>query len=104
MPPAPSIATALLDSLQATTKSWAKVRRAEERQSDREWRRYERLVRPDRESIKDVAWEIMPAAYAKASANGTYPALARQVMYAARPEIQARTGRTLDDQYFTQTL
>jgi len=25
-------------------------------------------------------------------------------MYAARPQIQARTGRQLDDQYFTQTL
>jgi hypothetical protein len=29
---------------------------------------------------------------------------ARQVMYAARPTIQQRTGRQLDDQYFTQTL
>jgi hypothetical protein len=68
------------------------------------WRRRERLVRPARETIKDVAWEIMPVAYAKTSANGTLPAHARQIMYAARPEIQTRTGRTLDDQYFTQTL
>jgi hypothetical protein len=36
--------------------------------------------------------------------NDTLPATARQVMYAARPEIQERTGRQLDDQYFTQTL
>jgi hypothetical protein len=46
----------------------------------------------------------MPAAYAKASANGTLPAHARQIMYAARGEIQQRTGRTLDDQYFCQVL
>src|SRR5262245_39190192 len=104
MPPAPSIATALIGSLQVTTKTWAKVRKAEERQSQRAWRRSERLVRAVHESIKDVAWELMPAAYAKASANGTLPAHARQIMYAARGEIQARTGRTLDDQYFTQTL
>src|SRR4030095_3448270 len=29
---------------------------------------------------------------------------ARQVMYAARGDIQELTGKTLDDQYFTQTL
>jgi hypothetical protein len=37
-------------------------------------------------------------------ANGTLPANARQVMYAARGEIQTMTGKPLDDQYFTQTL
>ena len=39
-----------------------------------------------------------------ASSNDTLPATARQVMYAARPEIQARTGQQLSDQYFTQAL
>jgi hypothetical protein len=29
---------------------------------------------------------------------------ARQIMYAARPEIQQRSGKKLDDNYFTQTL
>jgi hypothetical protein len=46
----------------------------------------------------------MAGAYARASANGTLPANARQIMYAARPKIQAVTGKALDDQYFTQTL
>ena len=46
----------------------------------------------------------MEAAYLKASSGGTLPAHARQIMYAARGEIQRRTGRRLDDQYFTQTL
>ena len=36
-------------------------------------------------SIKAAAWEVMEAAYLKASANGTLPANARQVYYAARP-------------------
>ena len=43
----------------------------------------------------------------KASANGTLPANARQIMYAARPYIQANADRPLGsrfDQYFTQTL
>ena len=46
-------------------------------------------------------------AYLKASANGTLPAHARQIMYAARPHIQATSDRDLGarfDQYFTQQL
>ena len=41
----------------------------------------------------------------KASDGGTLPTKPRQIMYAARPEILASTGKdTLDDAYFTQTL
>jgi hypothetical protein len=46
----------------------------------------------------------MPSVYAKVSDNGRLPALARQLMYAARPIIQKRTGKLLDSKYFTQTL
>ena len=46
----------------------------------------------------------MEEAYMKASANGTLPALARQIMYAARPRIQELSGKDLKDAYFTQTL
>lgn len=56
-------------------------------------------------SIKDAAFEIMEDAYLKASANGTLPANARQIMYAARPYILEQTGQgKLNDAYFTQTL
>lgn len=56
-------------------------------------------------SIKDAAFEVMEQAYLKASANGTLPANARQIMYAARPYILERTGQIkLNDAYFTQTL
>ena len=43
----------------------------------------------------------------KSSANSTLPALARQVMYAARPLIQETADRELGkdfDKYFTQSL
>ena len=46
-------------------------------------------------------------AYLKASANGTLPAHARQIMYAARGYIQRHADRELGhkfDQYFTQQL
>ena len=58
-------------------------------------------------SIKDAAWQVMEKAYLKASANGTLPAHARQVMYAARGHIQDAADRSLGkgfDDYFTQQL
>ena len=63
-----------------------------------------------RVTIKEVAYECMKGAYMKASAGGTLPAHARQIMYAARPMILAkahdRHGETpkLESVYFTQTL
>jgi hypothetical protein len=55
-------------------------------------------------TVREAAWRIMPQAYCKASSNGALPAHARQIMYAARAEIQRLAGRALDDQYFTQQL
>ena len=66
--------------------------------------RHARMMRSRRVSQKDAAYEVMEEAYLKASANGTLPAHARQIMYQARGYIQDRTGRQLDDAYFTQTL
>jgi hypothetical protein len=97
-------ADAIITGLRAVTKDWAHQRKAEERDASRQARRHERLVRWRERSIKDVAYSVMRTAYLKASANGTMPATARQVMYAARPLIQQETGKQLDDQYFTQQL
>jgi hypothetical protein len=99
-----SIADDIIGGLRAITKQWTKQRKHEERRSSARAYRTERLIRSFRETIKDVAWEIMEKAYLTASTNDTLPATPRQVMYAARPEIQERTGRKLDEQYFTQTL
>lgn len=53
----------------------------------------------------DAAFAVMEAAYAKASANGTLPANARQIFYSARPLILEMTGRaSLDSKQFTGTL
>lgn len=99
-----SIADDIIVGLRAVTKNWTKQRKQEERQSSARAYRTERLLRSYRETIKNVAWEVMEKAYLTASSNDTLPATARQVMYAGRPKIQNRTGRQLDDQYFTQTL
>ena len=55
-------------------------------------------------TIQEAAAEVMEEAYLKASAQGTLPVQPRQIMYAARGHIQERTGRKLDDRYFTQTM
>ena len=99
-----STAAAIVAGLRAVTKSWAKQRKAEERDRSRQAFRYEHLVRVREWSIKEIAYAVMEQAYLKASANGTLPATARQVMYAARPLIQQKTDKKLDDQYFTQQL
>jgi hypothetical protein len=56
--------------------------------------------------IKEAAYAVMKEAYLKASANGTLPANARQVMYAARPLVLALTeGKCWKNSaYFTQRL
>jgi hypothetical protein len=99
-----AVAEAITAGVKSVTKEWARQRKAEERDASARMRRFDRLIRARQESIKNVAYEVMEDAYLKASANGTMPATARQVMYAARPAIQQRTGKQLDDQYFTQTL
>ena len=91
-------------AVESVTKAWAKVRKAEERDASRQARRRELLTKPRKEKQSDVAFEIMERAYRKASKNDKLWTTATQVMYAARNEIQERSGRQLDRQYFTQTL
>jgi hypothetical protein len=101
-----SIADRLKDSVLNVTKDWAKQRKAEERRASAAANREARLTRAsDYYNFKSAAEEIMEEAYLKASANGTLPASARQVMYQARPFIQDMMGgQQLDDQYFCQQL
>jgi hypothetical protein len=86
------------------TKLKAKVRR-EGRQRALEEDRERRKQRPI--SVKEAAWQVMEAAYLKASDQGRLPANARQIMYAARPEIIRLTGKEKPwkhSSYFTQHL
>jgi hypothetical protein len=99
-----SLHTAIIRAVTKGTAKWAKQRKAEERHASAMQNRRERLIRYRRITIKEVAWEVMEKAYMAASDNGRLPATATQVMYAARGEIQQRTGRQLDRQCFNQTL
>jgi hypothetical protein len=96
--------TTIFDAVRSVTAAWTRQRKAEEREVARLSRRRDALVRSRRMTVREAAWQVMPQAYFKASSNGTLPAHARQIMYAARGEIQRLAGRMLDDQYFTQQL
>jgi hypothetical protein len=99
-----SLHDAILRAVKKGTDKWAKQRKSEERHAAAVRFRRERLIRARRITIKDAAWSEMERAYLAASGNDTLPATATQIMYAARNEIQERTGKQLGRQYFNQTL
>jgi len=81
-------------SIKNATKKW----KTEKRKADKEDNLYAYQYRSfyqysTRVTIREVAFEVMQDAYNKASSNGKYYANARQIMYAARPEILKRTER-----------
>jgi DNA topoisomerase VI subunit B len=94
----------IADAIQSVTKEWTKQSKAEHREASARARRIERLTRRRKVSIKEAAYAVMARAYLEASAGGTLPATATQIMYAARGQIQGATGKQLNRQYFNQTL
>ena len=105
----------LAKAIESVTDPWCRQRKREERgrpevRARRRKIMYSEYEYSTRVTIKEVAYECMEEAYLKASAGGTLPAHARQVMYAARPTILAkahdRSGDPpkLESVYFTQTL
>ena len=94
----------LINSLTTVTAAWTRQRKQEEKDARATERREDAMSRSRRITIREAAFEVLESAYHKASANGTLPANARQIMYAARGRIQDMTGRPLDDNYFTQTI
>lgn len=96
---------AILRGIQKVTGDWTKQRKREERAQTARLNRRAALCRERGTTIRDAAFEFMQEAYLKASAGGTLPAHARQIMYAARGYILSETNRSsLNDAYFTQTL
>jgi len=83
------------------TKAWSKHRESVIRSQGRaRWR----APRFRRDTIKDVAWRILPEAYAKA-AGQIGMAAPRQIFYAARPLIlKELPDAELRSTYFTQTI
>ncbi len=105
----------LMKAVESVTDSWRKQRKREERGRPEVKAQRRRVMCCEyeystRTTIKEVAYECMEKAYLKASAGGTLPAHARQVMYAARPTILAEARDRYDNPlplnsvYFTQTL
>jgi hypothetical protein len=99
-----NMATDILDVVNEVTKDWKKTIKAEERSPSSRSFRHVRMRREKTTGFKEAAAEIMEQAYLKVSDNDRLPANARQIMYAARPHIQAVTGKPLASSYFTQTL
>jgi hypothetical protein len=103
--PVKTMAERLKASVLGVTKDWAKQRKAEERHASALANRANLIRASDYHNFKSASFEVMERAYMAASANGTLPASARQVMYQARPLVQdLMGGRQLDDQYFCQQL
>jgi hypothetical protein len=98
------MANDIIGAIRAGTQKWTRTRKTEERSPSARRYRYSRMTRERGISIKEAAAEILPEAYDKVSGNGSLPANARQLMYAARGHIQKVTGQELDSNYFTQTL
>lgn len=92
-------------AFQETTKEWAAIKKAQDRDRNQADRRWERLFRgrQSRTSLKAAAAAAIPDAYREA-AGRVGVATTRQVMYKARPLIQAATGESLRDNYFNSEL
>jgi hypothetical protein len=98
------MANDIVGALRDATKKWTRTRKAEERNPASRSYRMSRMTRERGVSFKEAAAEIMEHAFLRVSGDRQYPANARQIMYAARPHIQQRTGKQLESNYFTQTL
>lgn len=101
--------SALDECVDAVTKEWKTAKRRADRENRVRGRDLEELRRRQRArelSIKEAAYQVMEQAYLKASAEGTLPANARQIMYAARPLVLELTGGKCwrQSSYFTQHL
>jgi hypothetical protein len=109
LPLPPAIADALEKLVRLATRGWHESKRQadrEDRLSEQQLERLRKARRKDTYSLKAAAYEVMEEAYLQASGDNTYPANARQVMYAARPGVLKLTGGECwsNSSYFTQTL
>lgn len=103
------VSTAMAKGVLAITKHWKAMKRQterDERVSARQREEYLKGQQPTVLSVKEAAYQVMASAYLEASAQGTLPANARQVMYAVRPKVLALTeGKCwTQSSYFTQKL
>lgn len=98
---------AITKALASVLATWRKHKRKLRRDQQVSQRELNRMHQPAKKvSIKAAVTQVMKDAYIHASGNGTLPANARQIMYAARGAVQRLTGGRLwsRSSYFTQTL
>lgn len=98
----------LLSGLQSALKSVGKKWKKEKLHQERVGRATLDYLRNSdhKQTIREAAFQVMEEAIYKASGNGRYLANARQIMYAARPEVLKLTvGKSWKDSaYFTQNI
>lgn len=105
-----AVRTELYNKIVQVTKQWTKLKREADREGrvrEKDRERQRQLEKKKHMNTKQAAYLVMREAYLKASGDGKYPANARQVMYAARPQIIELTGKKKPwkkSSYFTQTL
>src|SRR5262249_16076823 len=100
-----SPADAILGLTKSVAKDWTKQRKAEERDANAAAARQTRLIRSERMTIRDAAFQVMDEAYQKASAGGTLPVNPRQIYYPARRSILVENrADVLESGYFLQAL
>lgn len=101
------IEKALWSCVEFVAREWEKAKNRADRNRRVRERDLEQMRRQDKPmSIKDAALQVMERAYVHASGDGSYPAHARQVMYAARPLVLELTAGKCWTKaaYFTQEL
>jgi hypothetical protein len=88
----------IVAAIKEVTQAWTKQRKAEMRNRSAELRRNDAMNASTKPmTIKDAAYAVMAKAYAAASDDGALLANARQIYYAARPDIFKLAGvDTLD--------
>ena len=105
-----AIASDLQRLVKLVTARFTKAKRQADRNDRMQARDLEELRNAHKDkpmTAKAAAWQVMEQAYLKASNNGTLPANARQMMYAARPLIIELTGKAApwkNSATFTQGL
>ncbi len=100
------IGTDIKVAVQTVSKEWTKIKRQEIRHRDAAERTQERMLRVQNRNsqIDEIVWEALPAAYAKVSGNGKYPAYQRQLMYDVRPAVLAELPEKADDPRFSKNF
>ena len=91
------VAEPVLTAIESVGKRWTRQAKADERRRTATTRR-QLMFRPQRVTLKDLCYDHMEEAWAKAS--GGLRTLWRQCFYVIRPVVDAKSDRPLLDKTF----